>query len=405
VSSAAADSPIPPGARIRLYRKRVGLTQEQCAQLKGCTVSAWRKWESGDRQVAAFSDWIEIAKILRVRDLYKLTGLPVGELHEEPTEHDTVPAIRAAMVSFDPRLAGEPDVARLDRAIETAWDVWQERRPYTQTGVTLPGLITEVRATIPVVDGPQRDRLLRAASMLYFLTRAFTKRVWAGDVSLLAADRAMAAAIKVDDLDFRAAAAWNLGMTLSERGQAEHVVHELASDAAATLEPTLADGPPVRMSVYGALHLLCAMQCARLGDEHGVVRGLDTAERVAARLGDRNDFRTVFGPTNVAIHRVWAAVEMSRPGEAIRHAQRCDVSAVPSVERRFFYYVQLARAYCIRNEDVAAVHMLLRAERESAEDLRFSVEVRAMVRELLRRESPLTRTELRPLADRIGILH
>ena len=71
---------LPPGERIRLYRRRAGLTQEQCAQLKGCTVSAWRKWESGERQVAAFSDWIEIARILRVRDLYTLPGLPVGEL-------------------------------------------------------------------------------------------------------------------------------------------------------------------------------------------------------------------------------------------------------------------------------------------------------------------------------------
>ena len=412
----AVEPGLPPGARIRLYRRRIGLTQEQCAQLKGCTVSAWRKWESGDRQVAAFSDWIEIARILRVRDVYRLTGLPVGELREEPTEHDSVPAIRAAMVSFDPRLPressdgssgqpdGEPDVARLDQAIETAWDVWQERRPFTQTGATLPGLITEVRATIPVVDGPQRDLLLHAASKLYFLTRAFTKRVGASDVSLLAADRAMAAAVKADDLDYRAAAAWNLGMTLDEQ---EHpaVVQELAHDAAATLEPTLADGPPARMSIYGALHLLRAMQCARLDDEHGVASALDTAERVAARLGDRNDFRTVFGPTNVTIHRMWVAVELSRPGEAIRQAQHCDVSTVPSVERRFFYYVQLARAYCIRSEDVAAIHMLLRAERESADDLRFNVDVRAIVPELLRRESPLTRAELRPLADRIGITH
>lgn len=400
---ASADSQIPPGARIRLYRRRVGLTQEQCAQLKGCTVSAWRKWESGDRQVAAFSDWIEIAKILRVRDLYKLTGLPVGELREEPTEHDTVPAIRAAMVAFDPQLAGEPDVARLDEAIDTAWSIWQERRPFTQIGNTLPGLITEVRATIPVVGGPQRNRLLHAACMLYFLTRAFTKRVGASDVSMLAADRAMAAAVKAEDLDHRAAAAWNLGMTLTEQGHND-VVHDLARDAAATLEPVLADGPPARMSIFGALHLLLAMQCARLGDEHGVVCALDTAERVAERLGDRNDFRTVFGPTNVTIHRIWVSVELSRPGEAIRQAQRCDVMAVPSVERRFFYYVQLARAYFTRNEDIAALHMLQRAERESAEDLRFNVDVRTMVRELLRRESPLTRAELRPLADRLGIL-
>ncbi|MFL6144867.1 MAG: helix-turn-helix domain-containing protein [Labedaea sp.] len=399
----AVEPGLPPGERIRLYRRRIGLTQEQCAQLKGCTVSAWRKWESGERQVAAFSDWIEIARILRVRDLYKLTGLPVGELPEEPTEHDTVPAIRAAMVSFDPKLTEPPDVARLDKAVETAWDIWQERRPFTQIGTLLPGLITEVRATIPLVEGPDRDSLLRTASMMYFLTREFTTRVGAQDVSLLAADRAMAAAIKADDLDYRAASAWHVGMILAEQGHTQ-VVAELAADAIAELEPTLPSAAPARMSIFGALHLLRAVQFARLGDEHGVAQALDVADRVAAKLGDRNDFRTVFGPTNVGIYRAWLAVELSKPGEAIRVAQQYDVTQLPSVERRFSYYVELARAYSIRGEDVAAVHMLLRAERESAEELRFNVDVRAMVRELLRRENALTRADLHPFADRIGVL-
>jgi transcriptional regulator with XRE-family HTH domain len=394
---------LPPGERIRLYRRRLGLTQEQCAQLKGCTVSAWRKWESGERQVASFADWIEIARILRARDLYKLTGLPVGDLPEEPGEHETVPAIRAAMVSFNPRLTAEPDVGKLTAAVDTAWDIWQERRPFRQIGMMLPGLITEARASIPLVDGPERDELLRTATMLYFLTRAFTKRVGAQDVSMLAADRSMAAAIKADDLDYRAAAAWNVGMILAGQGHAE-VVAELATDATAMLEPTLTDASPQRMSVYGALHLLRATQFARLGDEHGVAKALEIADQVAAKVGERNDFRTVFGPTNVGIHRVWLAVELSKPREAIRAAQNLDVSTVPSVERRFSYFVELARAYSIRGEDIAAVHMLLRAERESAEELRFNTEVRSIVREQLRRENSLTRSELRPLADRMGVL-
>jgi hypothetical protein len=344
-----------------------------------------------------------IARILRVRDLYKLTGLPVGELPEKSAEHDTVPAIREAMVSFNPKLDGEPDVERLDAEVETAWDVWQERRPFTQLGSTLPGLITEVRATIPVVEGTERDSLLRTASMLYFLTLAFTERVGAQDVSLLAADRAMQAAIKADDLDYRAASAWNLGMILAEQGHTEVVV-KVADDAVAELEPVLLDGGPERMSIFGALQLLRAMQFARLGDEHGVLVALDVADRVAAKLGDRNDFRTVFGPTNAGIVRVRVAVELSRPGEAIRIAQRFDVSGLPSVERRFAYYLELARAYSIRADDVAAVHMLLQAEKESAEELRVNLEGRAVLRELLRRETPLTRRELRPLADRMQVL-
>lgn len=399
----AIDPGLPPGERIRLYRRRAGLTQEQCAQLKGCTVSAWRKWESGERQVAAFSDWIEIAKILRVRDLYKLTGLPVGELPDEPSEHDAIPAIRAAMTAYAPSLSADPDVEELGHAVETAWSIWQERRPFGQIGALLPDLITQTRGTLLVVDGVERQAMLRTSSMLYFLVRAFTKRVGAHDVSLLAADRAMAAAVKADDPDYRAAAAWNVGMILSEQGHTE-VVAALTRDAAADLEPELPDATPERMSIYGALQLLRAVQFARMGNEHAMIGALETAEQVAARLGDRNDFRTVFGPTNVGIYRVWLALELSRPGEAIRQAQRYDVATMPSVERRFSHYVELAQAYSIRTEDVAAIHMLLRAERESAEELRYNVTVRAMVRELLRRENPVTRTELRPLADRMGVL-
>jgi DNA-binding XRE family transcriptional regulator len=394
---------LPPGGRIRLYRRRAGLTQEQCAQLKGCTVSTWRKWESGERQVAALSDWIEIARILRVRDLYQLTGLPVGDLPEGPREHAAVPAIRTAMMSFAPKLPGAPQAARLARKVNDAWTVWQERRTFAQIGALLPDLITEMRVAILQVDGDERMTVLRTAAMLYFLARAFTKRVGAPDVSLLAADRAMAAAAKANDLDYRAAAAWNTGMTLAEQGHTE-LASELARDAAAELKPSLPDAPPKRMSIYGALHLLRAVQLARLGDEHAALTALGTAERVADRLGDRNDFRTVFGPTNVGIHRVWVALELSRPAEAIRQAQRYDVAMIPTVERRFSHYVNLARAYCIRGEDVAAMHMLLCAERESSEDLYYNVDVRGVVRDLLRRESSVTRTELRPLADRIGAL-
>jgi transcriptional regulator with XRE-family HTH domain len=397
------DHHLPPGERIRICRRRLGLTQEQCAQLKGCTVSTWRKWESGERNVTALADWVAIARILRVHDLYQLTGLPVNSLPDGPTEHPAVPAIRAAMLAYVARPAGEPQAEALARAVDGAWALWQERRPYGYIGSLLPSLITEVRGTVPVVSGEDQRAVLRTTAMLYFLVRAFTKRVGAHEVSLLAVDRAMAAAARAEDLDHRAVAAWNIGMTLSVRGHADVVV-ALARDAAAELEPVLSGAPPARQSAFGLLQLLSAIQLARLGDERGALAAVETAENVAADLGDRNDFHTMFGPANVNIHRVCLALELSRPAEAIRAAQRYDVAAVPTVERRFSHYVYLARAYSIRSEDVAATHMLLCAERESAEDLRYNAEVRAVMRDLMRRHSPVTRTELLPLADRIGVL-
>lgn len=395
---------LTPGERIKLYRRRAGLTQEQAAQLKGCTVSAWRKWESGERQVTSLGDWVEIARIVRVRDLYKLTGLPVGQLPDEPAEHESIP-IRAAMHEFAPQLDNdaEPDVARLGESIEFAWNTWHgSPNRYSRTGSMLPELVREARATLPALAGDIRREALRAAATLYLLVRAYAKHVGAHDLAMLAGDRAMTAATDADDPHFRAAAAWNAGMVLSTRGHTEEAA-DLARGAIAALAPILDAGGPERLSVYGSLHLLLAVQEARLNDERRAIEALSTAEGLAGRLGERNDFRMVFGPTNVGIHRASIALEFSRPGEALRVGERVDVSGSPSVERRFSHTMDLARGYALRGEDLGAVHMLLRAEQESPEDARLNLVTRATVRDLLTRETPTTRPELRPLAERLGI--
>jgi len=48
------------GERIAVCRNRAGLTQEEAA-LAGVSVSLWRKWESGARAVARFSQLVDIA--------------------------------------------------------------------------------------------------------------------------------------------------------------------------------------------------------------------------------------------------------------------------------------------------------------------------------------------------------
>src|SRR5262245_2049460 len=122
--TASIDDPnLSPGERITMHRKRRGLTQAQAAQLKGCSFGCWRKWESGERQVASLADWIEIARILKVKDLYLLTGLQAGQLPDDPAEHELVPPIRTALLEYLPR-NGRPDVAAARRNVTWAWDSW-----------------------------------------------------------------------------------------------------------------------------------------------------------------------------------------------------------------------------------------------------------------------------------------
>lgn len=388
-----------PGERIKLYRRRAGLTQEQAAQLKGCTVSAWRKWESGERQVNALGDWIEIARILRVRDLYRLTGLPVGQLPDEPAEHETVPPIRAALHSYAPRLDDEPDVGRLNTAITFAWDTWHgSRERYTRTGPMLPDLIHETRATVNTIGGRDTHR---AAASAYLLVRAFTKRIGALDLAMVAADRAMAAAEAADNPELRGVAAWTAATVLSTRGHTEEAA-ALCRDAIADLT-TIDDQRPQRLAALGALQLLLAVQDARLRDERRALDALDAAGRAAAATGETNHYRLVFGPTNVDVHRATVALELSRPTEALRIAQRVDVTGSPSIERRHAHYLDLARSYAVGKDDLASLHMLLRADRECPEESRVNLTVRGVARDLLSRETATTRPELRPFAERIGV--
>ncbi len=391
-----------PAERIKLYRRRVGLTQEQAAQLKGCTVSAWRKWESGERQVTSLADWIEIARILRVNDLYKLTGLPVAQLPDEPAEHETLPSIRDAIHAYAPRLDGPVDLARLERSVEFAWDTWHGSGDrYSRTGPMLPELIQEVRGTLAAVDEADRRHAYRVAAVLYELVRAYAKRISALDLAAVAADRGMACADAADDPVFRAAAAWNVANVLSTQGHPETAA-ELCRSAITGLRRL--DGEDrANLALLGSLHLLLAVQVARMRDERRTIDALSVAERAAAVVGETNHHRLVFGPTNVGIHRGMVALELSRPGEALRVAERLDVAQSPSIERRHAHFLSLARSYAGQRDDLAAVHMLARADRECPEESRLNLGFRATARDLLFRETPTTRPELRPLAERIGI--
>jgi hypothetical protein len=89
-----------------------------------------------------------------------------------------------------------------------------------------------------------------------------------------------------------------------------------------------------RLAVWGGLHLMGATEAARDDKAAEAQRLLDTAAPVAARVGETNHFRMVFGPTNLAVHRVSTYVELGRTRDALDLAERMSVIAVPAVERR-----------------------------------------------------------------------
>lgn len=386
------------GQRIAEHRARRGLTQEELAGLVGISLSMMKKIESGDRLVTRFSQLLLFAQALRIRDLRELTGVPLPLMPDGRRGHASAGRVRAAVLDRGSTAGTTPDLDQLARAIERAWQAWQEPSAfrYDAVGAQLPALIRQAQAAVRLHRGEPRRRAWRETSKLYQLVRTWTKRVGEYEVSLLAADRAVSYALDADDPDLAGAAAWNLAMVLSAQGnteQARAVVNRAIKD----LTPYLDRPLQARLAVYGGLHLMGAVEAARDDDADGAQRYLDTAARVAGRTGETNHFRMAFGPTNVALHRVSTAVELGRTSEALDLGERIAIEHAPAVERRITHFLDTARCYARKQNDVAAVHMIQRIHRESPEELRYSVLVRETLRQLMGRAKPAVQPDLRPL--------
>jgi transcriptional regulator with XRE-family HTH domain len=396
--------------RIRMLRRRRGLTQEEAAGLAGVSVSLWRKWESGARAVGRFRQLMAIARALRVTDLRDLTGQPLAATPRGHPRHEAADAVRLALVRHQGLLApvDPPDLDRLERGIEQAYDAAHSPGPwrYAHVGAVLPDLIATGDRAIRRYDGAELARAVRPTVMIYMLARAWLKWVGEYDLVLLAAERGLAVAERGNDAGLYGAAAWSMAQGLSCRAEIAES-RTVAADAMAMLAADTASdhAPQELLSAWGALHLVAMIGAAREDDQREGRHLLNGAAKAAARLGeDRNDYRLVFGPTNVGIHQVAYAVELGQSRSAVAGARVLDVSRTPSVERRVSLRLDVAQSHTRLREDVAALQSLAAAAEESPEQVRYSVTARAMLREMLRRENSDTRPLLRPLAERVGVL-
>jgi hypothetical protein len=209
-------------------------------------------------------------------------------------------------------------------------------------------------------------------------------------------------ALDADDPELAGAAAWNLAMILSAQGETEQarmVVHHAIEE----LRPRTDRPSKATLAVFGGLHLLAATEAAREDDADKAEHLLGVASTVAAKTGETNFHRMVFGPTNVALHRISTTVELGRTAQALDIAERTAVEAAPSVERHLTYHLDLARCYMRHSNQVAAVHMLTRIHRDSTEELRFNSVSRELLRQLGGNARAAVRADLQPLLAAAGL--
>jgi hypothetical protein len=203
-----------------------------------------------------------------------------------------------------------------------------------------------------------------------------------------------------------AVSAYRLGYVLI-RLKRPRQAEDLAVRAAEALASSSRRPSPPAVSVRGGLYLVAASASAARFDRADVDRHLASARTVAELAGaDRNDFWSAFGPTNVAIHEVSAAVMFGDAKRALDLGEPLDVTRLGAglLGRRAQILLDLARAYGQQRKDAAAVNTLLGAERFSAELIRYDQRTNDLLTELLRREHRASTPELRGLAHRAGII-
>jgi transcriptional regulator with XRE-family HTH domain len=404
---------MPIGERIAIYRRRRGLTQLVLAGLVGRSESWLSQVERGIRPIDRLSVLIDIAHVLKV-NVTDLTGQPFSLAPNGNLENQTVHAIRQALTRYDAILVVDPasgnDAARpnpmtLRRDLRQAWQLRQAAR-YTELGIMLPRLLADTERATSELDGADRLAAFAVSAETYHLTAMALKKFGENELAWIAADRGILAADRAEAPLLMAVSARAVGQVFMSAGRLDEA-ERVSTAALTTLEPGLGNASPQHLSVYGALLLTRAIIAARKNDRATADQFIREAEATARRLGqDRNDFWTIFGPTNVAIHAVSVDVELGDPAAGLRKAPHVEPSrlAPELVERRVYHLIDLARSYVQQRNDAAAVLTLLEAERAAPEEVRYHVIVPEMLRELLKRERRAVTPGLRALAARVGVL-
>ncbi|MFE1595464.1 helix-turn-helix transcriptional regulator [Nocardia sp. NPDC058705] len=397
------------GRQVRAIRARRGITQQVLADRVGVSRGAIAKYEAGERPVDSRKLLHALAAALSV-DIGDLTGheherlgTPVTDFHAAVPDietafwtagnvTDTAPTRRADFL-----VAASKHAARLQMECE-----------YATLAPMLPALLTDLYRQTR--DGSTADQYAAwdALAQVAFSTsiamraRGYTAVAWS------AAQEAERASQMIDSRPGHAAATFARSQVLLSRPGALKAALDCAEDTAKRMASTARTVGEVQ--TLGMLHLQASLVTAASGGNPQT--HLDEAADQATRLDTAPASgapsilgNPTFGPPNVALWRMSAAMEVRDPDTVLHMARQLDPHTLPTAGRTAQYFVEVGRAQSMKRNYPASINALLRAEHTAPQQVRNMTHVRELVGHMMRKaRRDLTTGDLGRLAQRVGVV-
>ncbi|WP_406056205.1 helix-turn-helix domain-containing protein [Streptomyces sp. NBC_01077] len=366
------------GTRIKEQRRLARLSQRELANRIPYSYSLLNQVECGARPASA--DFVAaVARALRV-DVTVLTGQPyVTQLHQDRLA-DLVRPIREALDLYD--LGPDPAVTtRTAGQLIAAADILcgQVRATHLHSAAAaLPDAITEL--TTAAWRAPS-TALWQALASTYRTAHDIAVKLGYYDLSSVALDRMDWAAQRASDPCVAAVRQYMRALVYFREGEysiGRRLIvsgHRVLGQAAETRES---------LTVAGQLHLGASVIAARAEDETAVATHIAEAKSLARRVGDASDVHWLsFGPTNVAMHRMSAAVEMRHYDDALKLAKKIKPPASMATSRRAHFLIDRARSEMELGHTEASLKSLVAARRAAPEQTRYHPGARETIRGLV----------------------
>ncbi|MEV7302361.1 helix-turn-helix domain-containing protein [Streptomyces clavifer] len=366
------------GTRIKEQRKLARLTQRQLADRLPYSYSLLNQVECAAKP--ANLDFVAaVARALRV-DVTVLTGQPyVTELQQD-------------------RLAG------LVRPIREALDLYDlgaddaiEEKPTAQLVASAEYLCAQVRAThlrnaarlLPVTIADlttaawrtQSTELWQALASTYRTAHDVSVKLGYYDLSSVALDRMDWAAHRASDPCLSAIRQYMRALVYFREG--EYTIGQRLVAAGHCIVGA-AEQTREAVAVTGQLHLGASVIGARAEDQAAVDTHIAEAKRCAAQTGDASEIHWLsFGPTNVALHRMSAAVEMRQYDEALDQARQISLPPALATSRRAHFLIDKARSEMETGRTEAALGSIVEARHAAPEQTRYHPGARETIKGLV----------------------